>query len=49
MTIGTLFTADFLNEGLPSSPVWSGDKALAAGDADAQARSETIVRNARRG
>jgi hypothetical protein len=43
MAIGTLFTVDFLNEGLPVSPVWAGASAP-----DAAAPEATIIRIARR-
>ena len=41
MTTGTLFTADFLIEGLPASPAWSG--ALAPDAAAIEARFRTIL------
>ncbi len=41
MTIGTLFTADFLTEGLPASPAWSG--ALAPDSAALEARFRAIL------
>ncbi len=41
MTTGTLFTADFLTEGLPGSPAWSG--ALAPDAAAIEARFSTIL------
>ncbi len=41
MTIGTLFTADFLTEGLSASPAWSG--ALAPDAAAIEAQFRTIL------
>ncbi len=41
MTMGTLFTADFLTEGLPASPAWSG--ALAPDAAAIEARFRAIL------
>jgi hypothetical protein len=39
MTLGTLFTADFLTEGLPASPAWSGEGAPDAAAIEARFRA----------